>query len=188
MIAKEQPTTAVETEIHDPLEHTQSRPQSSGGLQGTITPLDSNSNRTDIEADISSHRSSVQGTPAFPRAPPPSSTELSTADNTAPSTPSTVYIRPRITPQSLHDGLLHASTTLATLQEDRPLALSRSAPISPLLGPTIFHGDIGRNWIVEETEENSEIMESLDTTIGAIAIGIEGRVREEWRAGSLIEA
>ena len=141
----------------------------------------------DIDAGIPSHRSSAQGTPAFPRAPPPSSAELSTAGNTAPSTPTTVYVRPRITPQNLHDRLLHANATLATLKEGRPLALSTSTPITPHLGSTIFHGDIGRNWIVEGTEEISEVVESLDTTIGACAIAVEGKVLEERTAESLIE-
>ena len=141
-----------------------------------------------IDVDIPSHRSSVQGTPAFPRAPPPSSAELSTAGNTTPSTPTTAYIRPRITPQSLHDRLLHANATLAILQEGRPLALSRSTPISPLLGPTVFHGDLERNWIVGETEDTGEVMASLDTTIGARVIAVKGKVKEKWTTESLIEA
>jgi hypothetical protein len=142
----------------------------------------------DIDADIPSHRSSVQGTPAFLRAPPPSSAELSTAGNTAPSTPTKAYVRPRISPQNLHDRLLHANATLAILQEGRPLALSRSAPISPPLGPTGFHGDLERNWIIEETGGTGEIMESLDTTIGVSVIPVKGKVKEEWTVGSLIEA
>jgi hypothetical protein len=141
----------------------------------------------DIDAGIPSHPSSAQETPAFPRAPPPSSAELSTAGNTAPSTPTPVYVRPRITPQNLHDRLLHANATLAPLQEGRPLALPRSTPISPHLGSTIFHGDIIRNWIVEGTEEISEVVESLDTTVGAGVIAIEGNVPAERNAESLIE-
>jgi len=182
------PTTSIELDTPNPVDSIAIRPQSPGSLQVTVTPLDSNSNHVDIETDIPSYRSSVQGTPAIPRVPPPSSAELSTAGNTGPSTPTAAYGRPRITPQSLHDRLLHANATLATLQEGRRLALSRSTPISPLLGPGIFHGDHVRNWNVEETEKTGEIMESLESTIGVSAIAIDGKVRKEWTIGSLIEA
>lgn len=178
----------LDSDIPNPFEtlNIASRPQSSGSLEGAITPLRPNTSR-DVDNDMSSHRSSVQGTPAFPRAPPPSSAELSTAGNTAPTTPTVAYVRPRITAQSLHDRLLHANATLATLQEGRPLALSRSVPISPLLSPTMTLGDLARKWMVEEPEEMDEVVESLDTTVRGISV--EAHEGDKWTArGSLIQA
>jgi hypothetical protein len=173
--------------IPDLFEHiVASRPQSSGSFQESITPLYPNTIRIEGDHDIPSHRSSVQGTPAFPRAPPPSSAELSTAGNTAQSTPTVAYVRPRINPQSLHDRLVHANATLATLQEGRPFSMSRSFPTSPLLGPTLSLGELAQSLIVGDPEEISELMESLDTT--ARGIPVETVVRKEWVAGgSLIE-
>jgi hypothetical protein len=89
----------------------------------------------------------------LPHAPPPSSAEISTAGNTAPSSPSSKYIRPpRMTPQSLHDKLLNA--TLATLQE------------SPLLRAALGQPVVGDEMI------------SLDTTAGTIPV--ETAIKEEW--------
>jgi hypothetical protein len=93
----------------------------------------------------------------LPRAPPPSSAEISTAGNTAPSTPTPKYTRPRITPQSLHDKLLFANATLATLQES-PL-------LRAVVGPPAMVG---------------EEMLSLDTTAGTIPV--EAAIKEEWVA------
>ena len=91
----------------------------------------------------------------LPHAPPPSSAEISTAGNTAPSSPSSKYTRPpRMTAQSLHDKLLFANATLATLQE------------SPLLKAALGQSVAGDQMI------------SLDTTAGAIPV--EAALREEW--------
>ena len=159
-----------------------SRSSSPNMAQGAATPMHFSHNNTETDGDHS-HRSSVQGTPAFPRAPPPSSCELSTAGNTAPSTPTATHVRPRITAQSLHDRLIHANATLATLQEGRPLAMAtRSAPASPFLGPTIVFGDLGRRWIGEGGEE---VMDSLDTTMGT-AIAVEENAAEQWTSASLV--
>jgi RNA recognition motif-containing protein len=100
------------------------------------TPIVSRAQIMESENDFQSLDSSVQATPAIPIAPPPSSAELSRA-NTADSTPTAVYIRPRITLQSLHDRLVHANASLSTLQEVRPLPMPNPPPIGPLLGPTI---------------------------------------------------
>ena len=119
-------------------------------------------NGMDIDYEPVSHRSSVQGTPAnFPRAPPPSSAEMSTAGNTAPSSPTPSYVRPRIILQNLQDRLrAHA---IISLQEERALTRPQSAPVSPLLGPII---PFGRTMITGESHEMAEVMELLDTTIG----------------------
>jgi hypothetical protein len=120
-------------------------------------------NGMDIDYEPVSHRSSVQGTPAnFPRAPPPSSAEMSTAGNTAPSSPSTSYVRPRIILQNLQDRLrAHA---IITFQEEGALTRpTQSAPVSPLFGPII---PFGKTMIADESNEMTEVMESLDTTIG----------------------
>jgi hypothetical protein len=179
-------TTAKEStqsvDTPDPLEPVMvSYSYSSGTLDGRITPLPYH---CDVEPDFLSHHSSVQGTPAFPHAPPSSSAELSTAGNTAPSTPTVKYVRPRLTVQSLHDRLLHANATLATLQEARRLAnIPRSVSLSPVIRPAI--GELAK-----ETEELSGVMESLDTTVGVISV--EKTVgNEEWIARGrrgLIEA
>jgi hypothetical protein len=161
-----------------------SRPSSPNIAPGAATPMHTSHTNMEMDGDISSHRSSVQGTPAFPRAPPPSSCELSTAGNTAPSTPTATQARPRITAQTLHDRLLHANATLATLQEGCPLAMARSAPASPFLGPTIVFGDIGKRWPGDGEEE---VMESLDTTLGT-AIVVEEKTAEQWTSASLVGA
>jgi hypothetical protein len=161
-----------------------SRPSSPNGAHGATTPMHKSHTNTEVDCDATSLRSSVQGTPAIPRAPPPSSCELSTAGNTAPSTPTSAYIRPRITVQSLHDHLLHANATLATLQEGRPLAMFRSTPTSPLLGPTIVFGDFGRSWVSDGREAG---VESLDTTVGTeIAILPKEEMGEVWTSASLV--
>jgi hypothetical protein len=109
------------------------RPSSPGTIDGVDIPTH-DTNRIEIDLhEINSHRSSIQGTP-LPRAPPPSSEEISTAGNTALSTPIVGHVHPRITPQSL---LLQANATLATLQEDRPLK-ERQVP-SPI-DPTFHMG------------------------------------------------
>lgn len=160
------------------------RPSSPNIAQGAATPMHTTHTNTEVDCDIPSHRSSVQGTPAFPRAPPPSSCELSTAGNTAPSTPTVPHVRPRMTAQSLHDRLLHANATLATLQEGRPLAMAKSTPASPLLGPTIVFGELGRRWIGDGGEE---VVESLDTTMGT-AIAVEKNTDGQWTSVSLVGA
>ena len=161
-----------------------SRPSSPNIAQGAATPMHTAHTNPEVDCDIPSYRSSVQTTPAFPRAPPPSSCELSTAGNTAPSTPTVPHVRPRMTAQSLHDRLLHANATLATLQEGRPLAMARSTPASPLLGPTIVFGDLGRKWIGDGGEK---VVESLDTTIGT-AIAVEKNANEQWNSASSVGA
>lgn len=183
---KEVSTMVDETEttlVNDPSVFI-SRPSSPGQVHGTTTPMHSLANRGLEDSEIPSVRSSVQGTPSFPRAPPPSSAELSTAGNTAPSTPTVTYTRPRmhIHAQSLHDRLLHANASLATLQEGRPLTMARSTPVSPLLGPTIF-GDFAKF-----IEVGSEMLESLDTTIGG-GLGEITVVEEkkQWTSASLVE-
>jgi len=94
----------------------------------------------------------------LPRAPPPSSEEISTAGNTAPSTPTPKYTRPpRMTPQSLHDQLLFANATLTTLQE------------SPLLRPAAALALVAGDDLI-----------SLDTTAGTIPA--EAAIKEEWVA------
>ena len=94
----------------------------------------------------------------LPRAPPPSSEEISTAGNTTPSTPTRKYTRPpRMTAQSLHDQLLFANATLTTLQET-PL-LRPGAP------PALVAGDD---------------MILLDTTAGTIPV--EAAIKEGWVA------
>lgn len=119
---------------------------------------------TDIDVEIPSYRSSVHGTPAIPGAPPPSSAELSTAGNTAASTPTAAYIRPRIALQTLHDRLLHANASLATLQQGRPLSMARSTPVSPLLGPSIGFAPMDlEGKILEEETEN---IPTLDVPVG----------------------
>jgi hypothetical protein len=155
-----------------------SRPSSSHG-QGEMTPM--HVGNAGMEDEIPSVRSSVHGTPAFARAPPPSSAELSTAGNTAPSTPTVTYTRPRmhIHAQSLHDRLLHANASLATLQEGRPLTMARSTPVSPFLGPTIF-GDFAK-WI----EDGRQVLESLDTI--AVEVGHTMDEKEPWTSASLLE-
>jgi hypothetical protein len=177
--AKENTAVADETDATSAMETAFiSRPSSSHG-QGAMTPM--HVVNTGMEDEIPSVRSSVQGTPAFPRAPPPSSAELSTAGNTAPSTPTVTYTRPRmhIHAQSLHDRLLHANASLATLQEGRPLTMARSTPVSPLLGPTIF-GDFAK-WI-----ENGPSV-PLDTTIGGVEVGQTMDEKETWTSASLLE-
>ena len=106
----------------------------------------------DSEHEIPSHLTSVQGTPAFPSAPPPSSAELSMV-NTAASTPTVTYIRPRITLQSLHDRLIHANASLGRLQEGCLFTMSMSTPVSPCLAPSILDlsPEMGRNFR-EDTE------------------------------------
>ena len=161
-----------------------SRPPSPNGAQGATTPMHKSHTNNDGDCDANFLRSSVQGTPAIPRAPPPSSCELSTAGNTAPSTPTAAYVRPRMTVQSLHDHLLHANATLATLQEGRPLSMFRSTPTSPLLGPTIVFGDFGRSWTAEGGEGAAK---SLDTTVGTdIASATEEKMGEVRTGASLI--
>jgi len=99
----------------------------------------------------------------LPRAPPPSSAEMSTAGNTAPSTPTPKHTRPpRMTPQSLHEKLLFANATLGTLQT------------SPLLKRAAESASAAGNEII-----------SLDTTAGAIPV--EGAIKEE-RAAALVSA
>jgi hypothetical protein len=142
------------------------------------TPTQFSVTRVDAEMNEIPPRPSVQGTPALPRAPPPSSAELSTAGNTAPSTPNAMYSRPRF---SLHDHLVHANASLATLQDGHRLVIPRSALSSPLLGPSIVFGEFGRKW----NDGDAERMGSLDTTIGIAAIP-EMKVREDWIGSSLV--
>jgi hypothetical protein len=116
-----------------------SRPQTSGNVPDAVTPMNTpiRHNGMDVDYEPVSHRSSVQGTPAnFPRAPPPSSAEMSTAGNTAPSSPTPSYVRPRIILQNLQDRLrAHA---IITLQQEGVLTrATQSAPVGPLLGPII---------------------------------------------------
>jgi hypothetical protein len=125
------------------------------------------------------HRSSIQGTPVFPRAPPPSSAGMSTAGNTAPSTPSALYSRPR--GFALHDHLVHANASLATIQDGQRIIMPRSTLSSPLLGPSIVFGEFGRKW----NDGHGERMELLDTTIGTSTIP-ELRFREEWTSASVM--
>jgi hypothetical protein len=182
-VAKEQPgDTAVESNpppslIESPV--ILSRPQTSGYVPDTVTPMNTpiRHNGMDIDHESLSHRSSVQGTPAtFPRAPPPSSAEMSTAGNTAPSSPTPSYVRPRIILQNLQDRLrAHA---IVTLQEEGSLTRSQSAPVSPMLGPII---PFGKAMIAGESHEMAELMELLDTTIGpAGAIPSDHALGAEW--------
>jgi hypothetical protein len=89
--------------------------------------------------------------------------------------------------QSLHDRLLHANASLGTLQEGRRLTMTRSTPVSPLLGPTIFGN------FAKFIEGGSEMLGSLDTTIGGGLEGItvvDGKViegKEQWTSASLVE-
>ena len=150
-------------------------------VRGEITEsqVEAPRNPGDLE-DLTSHGTSVYNTPAALRAPPPSSAELSTAGNTAPSTPTGVYSRPRVTPQSLHDRLLHAHASLETLQEGRLFLMPRSAPISPLLPPLM--DDMVRNWL--PTEERIPF-KPLDTTLGAVSL--EKVEKKDWTVVSLIK-
>ena len=154
-------------------------PTSSVGGESVTPQVEAVKNASDIE-DLPSHGSSVYNTPAVPRAPPPSSAELSTAGNTAPSTPTGVYSRPRVTPQSLHDRLLHAHASLETLQEGRPFLHPRSAPISPLLPPLM--DDLVRNWL--PTEDRIPLR-PLETTLSPILF--ETVEKKDWTGISLIK-
>jgi len=183
-VAKEQPEdTAVDSNplpslIESPVIH--SRPQTSGNVPDTVTPMNTpiRNNGMDIDYEPVSHRSSVQGTPAnFPRAPPPSSAEMSTAGNTAPSSPSPSYVRPRMILQTLQDRLrAHA---IITLQEEGALTRpTQSAPVSPFFGPII---PFGKAMIAGDSNEMTEVMELLDTTIGpAGGIPSDHALGEEW--------
>ena len=107
-----------------------------------------------------------QETPTVLNAPPPSSAELSTAGNTAPSTPIIGYARPRITPQTLHERLLHANATLSTSQDGHDAELPRSTPASPLRSPTpIVVSDHLGNWSTSITGETADSVTFLDITI-----------------------
>ena len=173
---KEQPAIQTGTPTNSFEPHViGSRPPSSCSLQGPTTymKIDLSHIGTDIEVDYPSYRSSIHGTPSFPRPPPPSSAELSTAGNTAPTTPTAAYVRPRITPQTFHDRLLRAHANLATLQEGHPLAMA-STPVSPSLDPTI---EQGRNWMVPEAE-NSDIL----------VANVQRKGQEGWVGNSMIEA
>jgi hypothetical protein len=59
--------------------------------------------------------------------------------------------------------------------------VSQSAPVSPLLQP----GDLGKTVIVSEANEMTEVMESLDTTVGAgTSVSSDPGLAAEWISGS----
>ena len=186
-VAKEPPSAAVaESNLAPNLIESDaivSRPQTSGNLPdgGTLANTPANTptrnNGVDIDHDPTTYRSSVQGTPAtVPRAPPPSSAEMSTAGNTAPSTPTIPYVRPRITLQNLQDRLrAHA---IVTLQEEGALT---STPVGPLHGQIVAVGDLEKK-LIKSRATDIEVTGLIDTTVGrgGSVFPIDDRPGNEW--------